>query len=762
MSQRAYLFILKNGIYASFFSILLIFNNLLFPYITSKQIFFNVLIEILTVVWIGLLVKYPEYRPKKSYISWGLIGFFAVLFVSSVFGVDFNLSFWGDIERMLGVFHLLHFLVFYFIIITVFHSQKDWRNLLIAFLFVAGLVNVYGVGEYLGVDGRSGAGSRIMSTIGNAAYVGAYALFGFYFSIRLLIKEKNIAIKVLCGLSAFLSIIALILSGTRGAYLGFGASVIVLLFAVAIMTKAKVKKISLAILLICLISYAILFVNRENDFVKTSGTLFRLTHFSMTDATMNTRFLSWRAAGLDFFHHPILGNGYGNYAATFDKYFDPIFYNYTTESYFDKAHNNLVEIASTTGILGLITYLLIFAAVGFYIIQGWKKAKKNLSVDAKEPAVDGVQKLLSDQRIDFLLVVCLLIAYFIQNLLVFDALVTYISFMVTLAMVYWLAQDKDEEEYKTKDKTWNNNEILTLVMLGVIGFLIAYQYNVKPLLMLKGTIDGQYALSAQGLDAGIEAYKNALSYDTVLDRDSRSSLLRTVTGNTSLLSSVSQEDGQKILDYLISLGEKNIEYNPDDNVLEMQLAQILNLAAAYNANNQGKLVYYSNRALEAIDKSIVASPSRTTTYFSKAQILLTAGQKDKAIETLQYAAALNPNFSSGQCQLARVYLYFGDIKKGYETMDKCIDLNGIGEFFALDLSNEILKHYEDQKDQPRIIKALEHVTQLDPKNAKNLIELAKLYAQAGDKDQAISAAQKVMDADPTLKSSAEEFINSLK
>jgi O-antigen ligase len=762
MSQRAYLFILKNGIYASFFSILLIFNNLLFPYITSKQIFFNVLIEILAVVWVGLLVKYPEYRPKKSYISLGLIAFFVILFVSSVFGVDFNLSFWGDIERMLGVFHLLHFLVFYFIIITVFRSQKDWRNLFIAFLFVAGLVNLYGVGEYLGITGRSGAGSRIMSTIGNAAYVGAYALFGFYFSILLLVKEKNKALKVISVLSALLSIVALILSGTRGAYLGFGASIVVLLFAVVLLTKAKAKKISLALLIIFLISYSFLFVNREQDFVKNNGTLYRLTYFSMTDTTMNTRFLSWEAAWLDFFSHPILGNGYGNYAATFDRYFNPKFYDYTTESYFDKAHNNLVEIASTTGILGLVFYLLIFVAVIFYIVKGWKKEKKNLLSNAQESSADGVQKLLSDRRFDFLLITCLLISYFIQNLLVFDALVTYISFMVTLGYVYWLVQAEDEEEYKVEDKVWNNNEILVLVMAGVIALLVAYQFNVKVLLMLKGTIDGQYALSAQGLEQGIDAYKNALSYDTILDRDSRSSLLRTVTGNTGLLGAVSQTDGQVILDYLITLGEKNVQYNPGDNIMEMQLAQVLNLAAAYNTNKPDKLSYYIGRALIAIDKSIATSPGRITTYFSKAQILLTAGQKQKALETLQYAAALNPNFSSGHCQLARANLYFGETKKGYEAMDKCIDLNGIGEFYTLDLSNEILKHYREVKDRPRIIKTLQHVTDLDPKNAKDLIELAKLYAQAGDKDQAIRAAQKVIDADPALKSSAEEFINSLK
>ena len=126
MPQKIYLTILKSGIYLSFISVFLVFKNLLFPFITSKQISFNILVEILFIFWIAFIVKYPEYRPKKNWISIGLIGFFIAITISCFTGVDFNLSFWGDIERMLGVFHLLHFLAFYFIIITVFRTWQDF------------------------------------------------------------------------------------------------------------------------------------------------------------------------------------------------------------------------------------------------------------------------------------------------------------------------------------------------------------------------------------------------------------------------------------------------------------------------------------------------------------------------------------------------------------------------------------------------------------------------------------------------------------
>ena len=75
MSEKLYLLILKTGIYASLFSVFLVFKNLLFPFITSKQISFNILIEILFVLWVAFIVKYPSYKPKWSYINFGLGAF---------------------------------------------------------------------------------------------------------------------------------------------------------------------------------------------------------------------------------------------------------------------------------------------------------------------------------------------------------------------------------------------------------------------------------------------------------------------------------------------------------------------------------------------------------------------------------------------------------------------------------------------------------------------------------------------------------------
>ena len=93
MSDKSYLAILKGGILASFVMLLFVFSSFLFPFITSKQLPFNILMEVLLAIYIIFLIQYPKYLPKKSYLTFGIIAYFVTLILSLAVSVDFNLSF---------------------------------------------------------------------------------------------------------------------------------------------------------------------------------------------------------------------------------------------------------------------------------------------------------------------------------------------------------------------------------------------------------------------------------------------------------------------------------------------------------------------------------------------------------------------------------------------------------------------------------------------------------------------------------------------
>jgi len=740
MPLKTYFTVLKTGVYLSFISVFLVFNKLLFPYITSKQLYFDVLIEMLAVVWLALLVKYPEARPKRSWITFSLAGFFAALLVSTIFSVDFNLSFWGDIERMLGWFEVVHFFVFYLIIITVFRNWQDWRNLFIVSVAAATAVCFYALVK------------KPISTIGNTAYVSGYAIFNIFFALILFFRrggKRGVRGNWLIGApylaAAFVMLLVMRVTHTRGAYVGLAAGFLLLLVLSAVFSQSrKIRTYIFAGLAAAIAAVVLVFSFPQSAPVRNSSILSTITQISGQAATFQTRLISWKTAVKDFPNQPILGIGYGNFAITFDKYFDPSFYDYTTsETYFDRAHNNLVDIASTAGLAGLLSYFFIFAAAGYYIFKGKRQGK----ISAGE----------------FILLLSLFTAYFIQNLAVFDSLVTYISLMVALGYVYWLYYGEEEAALETEAKPGlDNKELAVLVIAGLISLAIIYQYNIKAWWMLTGTIRGQVAFAQGQIAAAADEYKKALSFNTGLDRDSRASFINALNSRQEALLAIDRQKAREIADYGVSLAEANVKLNPLDSMMQMQLAQSLNTAAYVNQDNTSKFYYYSDRALKAIDESIKASPGRITIYFTKAQIYIGRNDKDNALKTLQYAYDLNKDYSESSCYLAKVAIYFQEEKLGYEAMDKCLDLGGAGNLNPVDLVKIALNHYMEKRDQPRILALYERWSVLEPGDPKIFVNLSLLYAQAGNKAKAITAAEKAAELDPSLKSAAGEFIGKLK
>lgn len=745
MSQKNYLYVLRFGIFFSFLSVFFVFKNLLFPYITSKQLFFNVLIEILAIIWLVFIIKYPQWRPKINNLTISIMAYFGVVLLSSFFSVDFNLSFWGDIERMLGWFHLLHFLLFYWIIITVFRTWEDWKLLFLVSIITALFVSFHGILQHFEVIKSPWGSSRIIATIGNSSYVGAYAIFYIYFCILIINRDRNILTKLGLGSVIFFLFLALIYSGTRGAYLGFSISIALFGFLTAILSKNRTIKIaSLGALAVLVILVSLAFSYRESDAVKGNFYLSRFTRFSLTDATTMTRFLSWKAAWLDFKQHPILGVGYGNYAVTFDKHFDPTFFNYTkSETYFDRAHNNLVDITATTGLLGLFSYLSIFIIVIYRLLRGFLEKRVETS--------------------EFILISCLLIAYFIQNLLVFDAMVTYIALMLAFGYINWITGKTEEKpEYKGEsDLTLGKMYFIGLSAIFIV--FVMYSANIKTWIMLDRTIAAQNHFSATGdIKQAVEIYRSALALDTPLDRDSRTTLVRLVSGNPNSLSSLKPDDAKAILDFAIEAAEKNMAYNPHDSLNQMILAQMYGTAMAYYQNDGIKSQEYFNKSMNAIDKSIEASPGRLPVYFYKAQLNLMVNQKEKALEIIDNTIRMNPRYSDSYCQLARIHFFYKEDDKAMENMDKCLEFGGDESLNQQDYLIMLIKKYEAEKDWKNAINLTGRLVGQVPGEKTYWINLAKFYALDYDLENAKKAADKAIELDASLKDSAQKFIKQLE
>ena len=121
-------------------------STYIFPFIVPKILLFRSLVLLMLGAYILLLVSnWKEYRPRLTGITWVVSLFFVSLAVSTFVGVDWYKSFWDNHERMLGLFTIFHFVIYYFVLTSVIKELNDWRWLLRIFLFAGSVVMFIGL-----------------------------------------------------------------------------------------------------------------------------------------------------------------------------------------------------------------------------------------------------------------------------------------------------------------------------------------------------------------------------------------------------------------------------------------------------------------------------------------------------------------------------------------------------------------------------------------------------------------------------------------
>src|SRR3989338_5007736 len=103
-------------------------GDLFFPFITGKNFFFRMAVEILFALWATAAIFDKKYRPRPSPIFWAVLATVGVLTLSTIFGENPYRSFWSNYERMEGLVGHLHLLAFFIVITSMFKEVFDWKK----------------------------------------------------------------------------------------------------------------------------------------------------------------------------------------------------------------------------------------------------------------------------------------------------------------------------------------------------------------------------------------------------------------------------------------------------------------------------------------------------------------------------------------------------------------------------------------------------------------------------------------------------------
>lgn len=353
---------------------------LFFPFVSGRVYTFRLLVEVSLFFWLLLIARRPEFRPRlKNPIILGVLLFLLGLVVTALAGVDPVRSFFSNIERADGIIEFSHWILFLLMISSVIRRPKEWMASLGVFIGVAAAVALYAWSLHFLPETNPYHEGRIAGFFNNPSYLGAFMLFAVGMTSLLwgqLASRKSKPISwwqhVIFGGLILFFIATLVQSGTRGAYLGFVAGLVLFTILALIFLRQTKRKLALAaagLSLITLLGITSIFVFKEANFVKSNDILSHIAVLSefTNVGSVRERYTNWQVALEAFRDKPILGWGPENYDAAFNAN-----YSYLAgkdEPWFDSSHNQLLDTLAETGLVGFSLYLFFVAAV-FY--TAWK------------------------------------------------------------------------------------------------------------------------------------------------------------------------------------------------------------------------------------------------------------------------------------------------------------------------------------------------------------------------------------------------------
>src|SRR3989344_9279283 len=178
------------GIFAVPFIPLLVNGNFFFPFITSKNFTFRILVELMLGLWAILAIRDASYRPKFSWLLGALAAFLGVIAIADIFGVNFERSFWSNFERMEGLVTHLHLLAYFLVASSILNTEKLWERFFQTSIGVSIVICFYGLFQVFGFLRINQGGVRVDATFGNATYLAIYLLFSIFITAFLLWRSQ--------------------------------------------------------------------------------------------------------------------------------------------------------------------------------------------------------------------------------------------------------------------------------------------------------------------------------------------------------------------------------------------------------------------------------------------------------------------------------------------------------------------------------------------------------------------------------------------
>jgi len=661
MSMEKILKLLINfGLYLVLIIPFIVIDNMFFPYITGKAFVFRIIIGIIFCLWLILILKYQENRPKWSYLTGAFGVFIIVLLLANINALAPHKAFWGNYERMEGWISFVHFFAYFLIIGAMFNKKSLWLWFFRVNIFVASVLAIQSIAE-----GVKTEVIRIAGPLGNPIYISVYFLFIFFLGLILLHKDvlkdnlvlwkdfKKVFINILFYLYLFVSLLSLyiIYRTSRGALLGVIGGIFLGALLITILGRELkvIRQIAFGgiVLVICLLITFIAF--RDTSFVKNNPTLSRLAVISWNNTSGQARQLIWPIAIEGFKERPLLGWGQEGFNYVFNKYYNPALYG--QESWFDRAHNAPLDFLVAGGMLGFLSYFSLFICA-LYLL--WFK-KKNIDI---------VEKVI---------LTSLLAGYLFQALFVFDNLVSYIMFFLILAYIHFcsvevLSDNLDLPERRkaksyldyffqfTKDEEYQNYIIIPIIIiLTTVGL---WWINIPSIRANQDLILALNQIRNKNITSGINLFQSALAQKALGDPEIREQLISSAF-LVFKMTDVDQGSKDRFYNLVRVEMDKQIQITPVDARYHFLMGSLLNIISPEEAT-----LY--------LEKAIELSPQKQAMRFQLIKNLYSLGKISEGMSEAKLVYELDKSYE--QARLLYLETVKNEIKHNLKFKDEGLNI----------------------------------------------------------------------------------------
>ena len=675
--------VLKYGLYAILLTPLVFWPRALFAFMTPKFILLQILVEIVFAAWLILIFRSGLTRIwadlRRNCVAIALFIFLLASFISAIFGVDFSRSFWGIGARMTGIFAELHFFAWFLVLVSISKSGVDSRSPTSRDLDVGLLKPDFDIVKYLNFSFfvalavaatafyQSAQWAMVWgSTIfNNPTFVAPYLIFHFFWGLY---QVSNYKLQItnykkwIFGIGSTLILFVILLGQIRGAILGLFAGILLLGFFLVSsdITSRRFKIALMALFTIIFIGLFSLWNFRDSQFIQNQNVsiLKRLSQFSLSETTAQTRILAWQTAIVGFIplrgisrsetDRPILGTGPENFNYLFNAHYNPRFLKFGgggfSETWFDKPHNAFLEILTETGIIGATAYALILAAIVLALYKLWKIHEKFLAI----------------------FLASAFFSYLVTVFFSFDSFGSWFGLYLFLAFLA-------SHDLIFKNSVIKNSFKIENLKLKILAALIVFTSTFTLLYWNYAILQANLAdadalrIFSRNSAQGIVLFKKSLSYRTPYKSEYQFDLIASVAG--AIEKGISFPNFEDVINFSLSEADKAVAAHLKDAAKYTDMARIYNILGT-----KGRDPEILTQAENFGKKSLELSPNRQETLFYLARTALLKNDAPLAVTLTKQAVLVDPDIKQSHWYLGLAYIANNQRQEGIAEIKRAIEM----------------------------------------------------------------------------------------